>query len=192
LSISDTSDTNSFEFTAVKLLYCSLKVCSSLKLNKASFAIPVTTSLGVDDIEAGLTSEVFQVLPAGLTWKSRYLHAMRSTSWTWSIALCIGEGITGARTTSKLNGQALTHEVRAMEGGNYIAGIHRIFVFNESEAIHKLDLGDFSSAMSVEVRLDIGFGSTSRKIAQVQPGGRYLSHDEMRLLSRWLWGSTRA
>jgi len=62
LSISDTGDADSFEFAAVKLLYCSLEVCSSLKLNEASFAIPVTTGFGVDNIKAGLTSEVFQVL----------------------------------------------------------------------------------------------------------------------------------
>jgi len=95
---------------------------------------------------------------------------MRSTSWTWSSTLGVRESITVARATSKLNGQALTHEVRAMEGGNHIAGIHCILVLDESEAIHELNLGDLSSAMGIEVRLDVGLGSTTRKIAQVQPG----------------------
>jgi len=43
--------------------------------------------------------------------------------------------------------------------GNHIAGIHSILVFDESEAIHELDLGDLSGAMSVEVSLDISLGS---------------------------------
>jgi hypothetical protein len=43
--------------------------------------------------------------------------------------------------------------------GNHIARIHRILVFDESEAIHEFDLGDLSSAMGVEVGLDISLGS---------------------------------
>ena len=42
---------------------------------------------------------------------------------------------------------------------NDITGIHGILVFDESKAVHELDLGDLSSAMSVEVGLDISFGS---------------------------------
>lgn len=41
---------------------------------------------------------------------------------------------------------------------NDITGIHGILVFDESETIHELDLGDFSGAMSVEMGLDISFG----------------------------------
>jgi len=37
--ISDTSDTDSFELAAIKLLYSSLEVCSSLKLDKASIIV---------------------------------------------------------------------------------------------------------------------------------------------------------
>jgi len=42
---------------------------------------------------------------------------------------------------------------------NNITGIHGILVFDESEAVHKLDLGDLAGAMSVEMALDISFGS---------------------------------
>jgi len=62
LGICNTSDANTFEFTAVKLFYCSLKIRSSLELNKASFTISVATRLGVNNVKAGLTSEVFEVL----------------------------------------------------------------------------------------------------------------------------------
>lgn len=86
--ISDTGDPDSLELAAIKLLYCRLEIRSSLKLNKAPIkiqprflwkgedngplAIPVTAGLGVDDVETGLTSEVFQVLNPGpcklLSW----------------------------------------------------------------------------------------------------------------------------
>ena len=42
---------------------------------------------------------------------------------------------------------------------NDITGIHGILVFDESKAIHELDLGDLSSPMSVEMGLDVSFGS---------------------------------
>ena len=38
---------------------------------------------------------------------------------------------------------------------NHIASVHRIFIFDESKAIHELDLGDLPCAMSVEVGFDI-------------------------------------
>jgi hypothetical protein len=73
LSISDTGDTGSLEFTAVKLFYCGLEIRSSFELNKASFAIPVSTSLGVNHVKAGLTGEVFKVLnPDPCKSSSRY------------------------------------------------------------------------------------------------------------------------
>ena len=40
-----------------------------------------------------------------------------------------------------------------------ISRIHGVFVLDEAEAIHKLNLGDLACAMSVEVVLDIGLGS---------------------------------
>lgn len=86
---------------------------------------------------------------------------------------------------------------------NDITGIHGIIVFDESKAVHKLDLGDLSSAVGFEMRLDISLGSYSevrkvnlastrsrleaiatpvhtitREIAQVQPLIRYLRHGE--------------
>lgn len=42
---------------------------------------------------------------------------------------------------------------------NYITGIHGILVLDETEAVHKLDLGDLSGAMGREVSLDIALGS---------------------------------
>jgi hypothetical protein len=55
-------------------------------------------------------------LPAGLTWKSRNLHAMRSTSGTGSSTLCSSKRVPIASATSKLNRQTLAHEVRTVEG----------------------------------------------------------------------------
>lgn len=40
-----------------------------------------------------------------------------------------------------------------------VARVHRIFVLNESEAIHELNLGDLASAMGGKVSLNIGFSS---------------------------------
>jgi hypothetical protein len=62
LGIGNAGDTDSLEFTAIKLFYCSLEICSSLEFNEASLAITVAAGLGVDDVEARLTGEVFQVL----------------------------------------------------------------------------------------------------------------------------------
>ncbi len=39
-----------------------------------------------------------------------------------------------------------------------ITCIHGIFIFNEAEAVHQLDLGNLSGAMGTEVFLDILFG----------------------------------
>jgi hypothetical protein len=45
---------------------------------------------------------------------------------------------------------------------NNIAGVHGILVFDEAEAIHELDLGDFAGTMGRKVRLNIGLGDCSR------------------------------
>jgi hypothetical protein len=42
--------------------------------------------------------------------------------------------------------------------GNDISGIHSIFIFNKTKAIHELDLSDLASAMSCEVVFDIRLG----------------------------------
>lgn len=76
--ISCASNTNSLELTTVELLNCSLEIIGSFELNKASilwlevvildeyedlpFAITVTASFGIDDVKAGLTGEIFQIL----------------------------------------------------------------------------------------------------------------------------------
>ena len=41
---------------------------------------------------------------------------------------------------------------------DYIASIHSILIFDESEAIHELDFGDLAGAVGVEVRLYISLG----------------------------------
>jgi hypothetical protein len=57
-----------------------------------------------------------------------------------------------------------TSEEQCGHTGNHIAGIHSILVLNESEAIHELDLGDLSCAMSVEMGLDISLGGCGRSV----------------------------
>jgi hypothetical protein len=42
---------------------------------------------------------------------------------------------------------------------NDIASIHSVFVLDEAEAVHELDLGNLSRAMSIEVGFDISLGS---------------------------------
>lgn len=49
-------------------------------------------------------------------------------------------------------------EERGLLTWDDISSIHGIFIFNEAEAIHKLDLGDLASTMGGEVTLDIGLG----------------------------------
>lgn len=41
---------------------------------------------------------------------------------------------------------------------DYVASIHSILIFDESEAIHELDFGDLPGAVGVEVRLHICLG----------------------------------
>ena len=42
--------------------------------------------------------------------------------------------------------------------GNDVAGVHGVFVLDEAEAVHELDLGDLTSSMAGEVVLDVGLG----------------------------------
>lgn len=42
-----------------------------------------------------------------------------------------------------------------------ILSVHGILVLDETEAVHQLDLGDFSGSMSRKVSLNIGLGSCS-------------------------------
>lgn len=70
--------------------------------------------------------------------------------------------------TRELDHQSLPHKLRSMESWDNITSIHGIFVFNEAEAIHELNLGDLAGAMGVEVVLNVGLGSGSREIAQVE------------------------
>ena len=47
--------------------------------------------------------------------------------------------------------------------GHNVTCVHCIFVLDEAEAVHELDLGDLASAMGVEVVLNIGLGSYSAR-----------------------------
>lgn len=51
-----------------------------------------------------------------------------------------------------------------------VARIHGVFVLDEAEAIHELDLGNLAGAMCVEVVLNIGLGSYSHKVQLAMPG----------------------
>lgn len=64
--------------------------------------------------------------------------------------------------------------------GNDIACIHCILVLDEAEAIHELDLGDFASAMGLEMGLDIGLGGIAGEVAQIKAGRRNLGHTGLR------------
>jgi hypothetical protein len=57
-----------------------------------------------------------------------------------------------------------------------VARIHGVLVLDEAKAVHELDLGDFASAMSLEMGLDFGLGGVARKIAQVEAGSRDFGH----------------
>ena len=52
-----------------------------------------------------------------------------------------------------------TSENRSVLTWNNVSRIHGVFVLDEAEAIHELNLGNLARAMSVEVILNIGLGS---------------------------------
>ena len=52
-----------------------------------------------------------------------------------------------------------------------IARVHVVFVLDEAEAIHELDLGNLAGAMGVEVVLNIGLGSCSKSGQRCQVSG---------------------
>lgn len=79
-------------------------------------------------------------------------------------------------STGKLNGEAFSHKIGSMKGWDNIAGVHCVLVLDEAEAIHQLYFGNLSGTVGRKVSLDIGLGSMSREVPQVQPGGRNLSH----------------
>lgn len=81
-----------------------------------------------------------------------------------------------AGATGELDNEALAHEVGAMESRNDVTRIHRVFVLDEAEAVHELDLCDLAGAVSLKVGLDIGLGGTAGEVAQVQAGGGDLGH----------------
>lgn len=62
LGVCNACNSNTLEFAAIKFFHCGFEVRSGFELNKASFTVPVTTGFRIDDVEAGLTGEVFEVL----------------------------------------------------------------------------------------------------------------------------------
>lgn len=62
---------------------------------------------------------------------------------------------------SKLDSESFSHKVRSVKGRDNILSVHGILVLDETEAVHQLDLGDFSGSMCRKVSLNIGLGSCS-------------------------------
>ncbi len=65
-----------------------------------------------------------------------------------------------------------------------IAGVQGIFVLDEAKAAHELDLGDFSSAMGVKVRFNIGLGGCTSCLSATAPPGNVSSRTPMRPVAR--------
>jgi hypothetical protein len=42
---------------------------------------------------------------------------------------------------------------------HHVSGVHGVLVLDEAEAVHELDLGDFTGPMGSEVLFNIGLGS---------------------------------
>jgi hypothetical protein len=57
-----------------------------------------------------------------------------------------------------------------------VTSVHSILVLDKTEAIHKFDLCNLTSAMRCEVGLDVGLGGVAREVTQVKTGGRNLCH----------------
>jgi hypothetical protein len=177
-------DAAALEFLAIKLLHGCLKVRSGLEFDKTT-AARVTSSFGVNNVETWLTSKVFQILPAGIGWKSSNLHSVGSTTGPRWRALLVAEATFALLASSReLDGQTFSHEVGTMKGWNDVARIHGILVFDEAKAIHELDLCNFSSAMGRKVGFDVGLGSIAREVPQVEPRSRDLGHGEVRFVMR--------
>jgi hypothetical protein len=101
-------------------------------------------------------------LPASVVGQPGNLHSMgRSTRARRGAFVTTTEAFFVAVSAGELDGEALSHEDSSMESWDDIAGIQRILVLDKTEAVHKLDLGDLTSAMLGEVVLDIGLGGCS-------------------------------
>lgn len=57
-----------------------------------------------------------------------------------------------------------------------VARIHGVLVLDEAEAIHEFDLGDLASSVSLEMGLDVCFGSIAGEVPQIEARSRYLCH----------------
>jgi hypothetical protein len=179
LSVCNAGHARILKFTAVQLLNRSSEIRSRFKLDEA-FTVRIAVGFRVDDIKAGLTGKVFQILPAGIIGKSSDLHSMRRAAGPGStVALMVvaAASFTVARAAGKLDSETLTHKIGSMESWDDITGIHGILVLDETKPIHELDLCDLTGAMGCKVSLDIGLGSIFGQVAQVKTGRRHLGHD---------------
>ena len=59
---------------------------------------------------------------------------------------------------------------------NNITGIHGIFILNEAEAIHELDLGDLAGSMGLEMGLNVGLGGVAGEVPKIETGGGNFGH----------------
>jgi hypothetical protein len=166
--IGDVLDTGNFlplELTTVQLLHCGLQVGGRLILDESS-AITLAANFRVDDVQSRLAGKVFEVLPAGLHRKIRYSHPVWCAPRTRGNALVGSEVlVTGTRAASELDDEALAHEVGTMECRDNITSVHCVLVLDEAKSVHELDLSDLTSAMRLEVALDICLGGIARKVA---------------------------
>jgi hypothetical protein len=72
---------------------------------------------------------------------------------------------------------------------NNIAGIHGVLVFDETEAVHQLDLGDVASTMGRKMGLDIGLGDCQYQLATTR---RRNNMTQLKLPSQRSQGDTKA
>jgi hypothetical protein len=89
-------------------------------------------------------------LPACLNGKTRDLHAEWSATRARSTALLVRVGslVIATSAASELDNQALSHKGGAVKGRDDVTGVHGVFVLDEAEAVHELDLCNLTSAMS--------------------------------------------
>lgn len=50
---------------------------------------------------------------------------------------------------------------------NDIASVHCVLILNEAEAIHEFDLGDLTSAMCLEMSLDVCLGGIAGEVPEI-------------------------
>jgi hypothetical protein len=87
--------------------------------------------------------------------------AAKATSSSSSAASSFA--VTGA--SGELHRKSLGHKLGSVESWDDIAGIHGVLVFDESEAVHELDLGNLAGSMRREMRLNISLSDILGEVA---------------------------